>query len=89
MKYNFNVPFLALDGSTVHENQGKMLAHEMANGVSNTDPLKFWELAVLLNKGEEVELDTQDKEMVEKFIKSSTKLTNAGKAQLLKVLIQK
>ena len=88
MKYNFNIPFVDLDGNPTEGSQGKTLANVMANGSSNTDPLKFWEFAVLLNRGEAIELDTQDKEKVESFIKNATKLTNGAKAQLLLVLSQ-
>lgn len=86
MKLNFNKSLLNLDGSEVeNSNMGKLLANVLSQ--SNTgEPVKCWEMALKLFKGEELDLDTLDKEMLENTIKSSQGLSNAGKAQLLLVI---
>jgi hypothetical protein len=43
-------------------------------------------MALKLFDGQELEVDTTDKEMLESTIKASQGLTNAGKAQLLLVI---
>jgi hypothetical protein len=43
-------------------------------------------MSLKLFKGEELDIDTTDKEMLESTIKANQGLTNAGKAQLLLVI---
>ena len=85
MKLNFNKSLQNLDGSEVEQsNMGKLLANVLSQ--SNTgEPVKCWEMSLKLFKGEELEVDTTDREMLEGVIKSSQNLSNAGKAQLLLV----
>ena len=86
MKLNFNKSLQNLDGSEIEQsNMGKYLANVLAN--ANTgEPVKCWEMALKLYDGQELEVDTTDKEMLETTIKSSQALNNAGKAQLLLVI---
>ncbi len=86
MKLNFDRALQNLDGSEIKDsNMGKLLANLLSQ--SNTgEPIKCWEMALKLFRGEELDLDTPDKEMLENAITSSQGLTNAGKAQLLLVI---
>lgn len=86
MKLNFNKSLQNLDGSEIEQsNMGKYLANVLAQ--ANTgEPVKCWEMALKLFTGQELEVDTTDKEMLESTIKASQGLTNAGKAQLLLVI---
>jgi len=83
MKLNFNKSLQNLDGSEVEQsNMGKLLANVLSQ--ANTgEPVKCWEMSLKLFKGEELDIDTTDKEMLEGVIKASQNLSNAGKAQLL------
>ena len=85
MKLNFNKSLQNLDGSEVEQsNMGKLLANVLSQ--ANTgEPVKCWEMALKLFDGQELEVDTTDKEMLEGVIKASQNLSNAGKAQLLLV----
>ena len=85
MKLNFNRSLQNLDGSEVeNSNMGKLLANVLSQ--ANTgEPVKCWEMSLKLFKGDELEVDTTDKEMLEGVIKASQNLSNAGKAQLLLV----
>lgn len=85
MKLNFNKLLQNLDGSEVeNSNMGKLLANVLSQ--ANTgEPVKCWEMSLKLFKGDELEVDTTDKEMLEGVIKASQNLSNAGKAQLLLV----
>jgi len=85
MKLNFNKSLQNLDGSEVeNSNMGKLLANVLSQ--ANTgEPVKCWEMSLKLFKGDELEVDTTDKEMLEGVIKASQNLSNAGKAQLLLV----
>lgn len=85
MKLNFNKSLQNLDGSEVEQsNMGKLLANVLSQ--ANTgEPVKCWEMSLKLFKGDELEVDTTDKEMLEGVIKASQNLSNAGKAQLLLV----
>lgn len=86
MKLNFNKSLQNLDNSEVeNSNMGKLLANVLSQSNSG-EPVKCWEMALKLFKGEELEVDTTDREMLESVIKSSQGLTNAGKAQLLLVI---
>lgn len=86
MKLNFNKALQDLDGSEVkNSNMGKVLANVLSQS-STGEPVKCWEMALKLFRGEEIEVDTTDKELLENMISSSKTLTNMGKAQLLLVI---
>jgi hypothetical protein len=86
MKLNFNKSLQNLDNSEIeNSNMGKLLANVLSQ--ANTgEPVKCWEMALKLFDGQELEVDTTDREMLESTIKGSQGLTNAGKAQLLLVI---
>jgi hypothetical protein len=86
MKLNFNKSLQNLDNSEIeNSNMGKLLANVLSQ--ANTgEPVKCWEMALKLFDGQELEVDTTDREMLESTIKASQGLTNAGKAQLLLVI---
>ena len=86
MKLNFNFNLVDLDGKEIdNANAGKLLANSLVQQ-SKGDALKFWEWALALNKGEELDLDSSDQETLKNFIKDSGNFAIIAKAQLLKVL---
>lgn len=86
MKLNFNFDLVDLDGKTIEgANAGKLLANSLVQQTKG-DAVKFWELALKLHKGEVVDLDTSDQQLLKTFIKDSESITVLGKGQLLKVL---
>jgi len=86
MKLNFNFNLVDLDGKEIdNANAGKLLANSLVQQ-SKGDALKFWEWALALNKGEELDLDSSDQETLKNFIKDSENFAIIAKAQLLKVL---
>jgi hypothetical protein len=86
MKLNFNFNLVDLDGKEIdNANAGKLIANSLVQQ-SKGDALKFWEWALALNKGEELDLDSSDQETLKNFIKDSENFAIIAKAQLLKVL---
>jgi hypothetical protein len=86
MKLNFNFNLVDLDGKEIdNANAGKLVANSLVQQ-SKGDALKFWEWALALNKGEELDLDSSDQETLKNFIKDSENFAIIAKAQLLKVL---
>jgi hypothetical protein len=86
MKLNFNFNLVDLDGKEIdNTNAGKLIANSLVQQ-SKGDALKFWEWALALNKGEELDLDSSDQETLKNFIKDSENFAIIAKAQLLKVL---
>jgi hypothetical protein len=86
MKLNFNFNLVNLDGKEIdNANAGKLIANSLVQQ-SKGDALKFWEWALALNKGEELDLDSSDQETLKNFIKDSENFAIIAKAQLLKVL---
>lgn len=85
MKLNFNQPVKNADGTNLKDLMlSKALSSLLSNGNSG-NPVKAWEMAVRVEKEGEIDVDTPDKEFVEKAIESSN-LTDAIKAQLLLVI---
>lgn len=83
MKLNFNKSLVGLDGVEIADsNMGKILAGHLAQS-NKGDALKFWEIALKLQKGEEIDLDTSDQNTIKEFIKNAETLPNITKAQLL------
>ena len=86
MKLNFNFNLVDLDGKEIdNANAGKLIANSLVQQ-SKGDAFKFWEWALALNKGEELDLDSSDQETLKNFIKDSDNFAIIAKAQLLKVL---
>ena len=86
MKLNFNFNLVDLDGNQIENaNAGKLVANSLVQQ-SKGDALKFWEWALALNKGEELDLDSSDQETLKKFIKDNENFAIIAKAQLLQVL---
>lgn len=89
MKLNFNFNLTDLDGKEIEKgNVGKILANTLVNQ-SKGDVLKFWEWALSLNKGDIIDLDTSDQEVLKTFIKDTELLPVLTKAQLLGVFSKK
>jgi hypothetical protein len=85
MKLNFNFNLLDLDSKEIEgANAGKLLANSLVNQ-SKGDALKFWEIALKLNNGEVIDLDTSDQNLLKTFIKDSETITILGKGQLLQL----
>lgn len=86
MKINFNFNLLDLDGNEIeNSNVGKLIANMLVQQ-SKGDALKFWDWALDLNKGKELDLDSSDYETLKNFIKDNEQLTIIAKAQILKSL---
>lgn len=89
MKINLNKDLLSLDGEALNNgNAGKLVAQLLANAPKG-DALKFWDWAVKLNKGEELDLDPSDLNVLIDFIKSNDTIFVIAKAQLLTMLNSK
>jgi hypothetical protein len=86
MKVNLNFDLLDLDGNTIlNSNAGKLVANSLVQQAKG-DPLKFWEWALALNKGESLDLDTSDSEIFKNFVKDSENFPIIAKAQIIKAL---
>lgn len=87
MKLDFNQPIVGLDGIVIEgSNMGKILADQLVISTKG-NALKYWEMALKLHRGEEVDLDQADQTMVKDFIEKHESLPNLTKAQLLLVFI--
>ena len=83
MKLDFNFNLVDLDGKELKDaNAGKILANALIQQTKG-DSVKIWELALSLNKGEIVDLDSSDQELVKTFIRDTETLTIIAKGQLL------
>ena len=86
MKIDLNKSVLDLDGKEIENaNMGKIVANFLVNE-SKGDPLKFWEWALKLNKGEVLDLDKSDQDTFKTLIKETEKLPIITKAQILEQL---
>ncbi len=86
MKIDLNFNLLDLDGNIIENaNAGKVVANSLVQQ-SKGDPLKFWEWALALNKGEALELDSSDLETFTTFVKDNENYAIIAKAQILKAL---
>lgn len=86
MKIDLNKSILDLDGKEIENaNMGKIVANFLVNE-SKGDPLKFWEWALKLNKGEVLDLDKSDQDTFKTLIKETEKLPIITKAQILEQL---
>jgi hypothetical protein len=85
MKLNFNFNLVDLDGQEIENaNTGKLLATSLVQQPKG-DAMKFWEMALNLNKGETIDLDTSDQQLLKTFIKENESLTILAKGQMLQV----
>lgn len=85
MKLNFNKSLVNLEGNEIAgSNMGKILANELVSS-NKGDAIKFWETALKLQKGEEIDLDTSDQNTIRDFVKNTETLPNITKAQILLV----
>jgi hypothetical protein len=85
MKLNFNFNLLDLEGQEIENaNTGKLLAGALVQQ-SKGDAIKFWEMALKLNKGEVIDLDTSDQQLLKTFIKENESLTILAKGQMFQV----
>lgn len=85
MKLDFNKALVDLDGKEIENtNLGKVLAQQLVQ-TNKGDALKFWEIALKLQKCEVIDLDTSDQTLIKDFIKATDTLSNMGKAQILLV----
>ena len=85
MKLNFNFNLVNLDGEELKDaNAGKVLANALVQQTKG-DAVKLWEIALALNKGEVVDLDSSDQELIKNFIKETELINIIAKGQLLPV----
>jgi cell division septal protein FtsQ len=92
MKIQFyNQQLKALDGQPVEDAQGNYVMMHMALGSalvsgSEGEVLKFYDWALKMHNGIELDLDKSDQEVLKKFIKETKTLTILAKGQLLEML---
>jgi hypothetical protein len=85
MKLNFNFNLVNLDGVEIENaNAGKVLANALVQQPKG-DALKIWEISLALNKGEIVDLDSSDQELIKNFIRETDAINIIAKGQILTV----
>ena len=85
MKLDFNFPLVDLDGKEIEgTNIGKILAQQLVQSTKG-DAVKFFELALDLQKGKVVDMDTSDQTTIKDFIKNLDTVVNLAKAQILSI----
>ncbi len=90
MKLNFNFNLTDLEGKELLErdgskvNAGKLLANSLVQQTKG-DAIKYFEWALALNKGEILDLDTSDQDVLKTFIKDSEAIIILAKVPLLQV----
>lgn len=85
MKLDFNFNLVDLEGQEIENaNAGKLLASTLVQQPKG-DAIKFWEMALKLNKGEVIDLDSSDQQLIKTFIKDNESLTILAKGQMLQV----
>jgi hypothetical protein len=85
MKLNFNFNLVNLDGIEIENaNAGKVLANALVQQPKG-DALKIWEISLALNKGEIVDLDSSDQELIKNFIRETDAINIIAKGQILTV----
>lgn len=91
MKINFALPFKNLEEEEIVENGktvllSKVLAPVMASQTEGVDVLKFYDWSRSIFKGETIDLDRTDLDIIKNFIKSNKQLSVLGKGRLLEAL---
>lgn len=87
MNLDFNFSFINLDGAEIpNSNAGNLIATTLASA-SKGDSLKLWHWANKLYKGEVLELDPSDTQVLKTFIENAEGITVLARAQCLKVFI--
>lgn len=90
MKLNFNFNLQDLEGKELIErdgskvNAGKLLANSLVQQTKG-DAIKYFEWALALNKGDILDLDTSDQDVLKSFIKDSESIIILAKGPLLQV----
>lgn len=87
MKINFDAPILNLDGEEmmdgpVKSNMGKILGNALIM-TPKGEALKFYDWALKLNKGVDIDIDRADQELLKAFIRDHEGLPIITKAQML------
>lgn len=83
---NLNKPVLDLEGNELPNSiMGQILAETLVYS-KDGDPLKFFDWALKLHKGETLILDRSDYEKLRDFVKNSQNLPIITKAQILPLL---
>lgn len=89
MKLNLNKAFVGLDGQplppTEFTTMGVFLAQALAQSPTG-DPLKFWDWALTLHAGKEIQIDDSDRKTLVNFIAESKTFTALSRAQLQREL---
>lgn len=86
MKIDFNKPLLDLDGKELPDtNIGKILANVLCSQTKG-DALKLYDWGRSMYKGEILDLDRADQDLLKSQIKDSESLTILAKAQMLELI---
>jgi hypothetical protein len=94
MKLNFNFPLRTLDGTPMKEVDGKdvMAGKILANSLvmqPQGEVAKFFDWAMSLHRGEEIDLDRADQQKMKDFIENNPSMVILVKKALLDVLAGK
>ena len=85
MKLDFNKPILGLDDQAIPEsNLGKLVANVITSNTKG-DAIKLYDWGRTLYKGEVLDLDRADQDVLKNLIKDSDSITILTKAQALEV----
>lgn len=85
-KINLNTNFKDLDGKEIENNNiGKTVAQVLSQSTSG-NALKFWDWAIKLQAGKELDLDPSDKQTLKEFIENAQNLIILAKAQILALI---
>lgn len=81
---DLNFPLTEIDGTSITPelNAGKVLAKNLVQ-TAKGDPIKHFEWALKLSKGEALELDTSDYKYLKGFVEKHETLIILVKAQIL------
>ncbi len=86
VKINLSQKVVDLDGKSVEDlTLGKLLGNQLA-GSNKGEALKYYDWAVQLYKGGDIEVDKVDAKKIKEFVETTESLTNLVKAQIISVL---
>ena len=84
MKINMNKNLMNLDGKEMKDqNMGKLLANILATKADGIDPIKAYDWAMTVWKGDDLEIDRSDIDKLKTLVLKTELLTTLAKAQIL------
>lgn len=88
---NLNVPLKNLDNQPIKDADGKELImgkalSDVLMASSSGPAVKYYDWAMQLWNGKEINVDETDAKLIRQLIDTSDRITNLGKAQMLKII---